>query len=49
MLDRGHLAEIERALAEIGIEFDKGVGLGGRDWEWDWSLRGPIEIRFVGK
>ena len=48
-LDRGRLAEIERSLAEIGIEFDKGAGPEGRDWEWDWSLRGPIEIRFVGK
>ena len=45
----GHIAEIERALAEIGIEFDTGAGPNGRDWEWDWSLRGPIEIRFVGK
>jgi hypothetical protein len=45
-LSGGHCASIERALGEMGIEFDKGGGIGGRDWEWDWSLRGPISVRF---
>lgn len=45
-LFRGHLAEVERQLNEIGITFDKGVGLNDRDWEWDWSLSGPINVRF---
>ena len=44
----GHLAMIESDLREIGIEFDKGAGPEGRDWEFDWSLRGPIEVRFSG-
>ena len=48
-MNSGHLAMIERDLNEIGVEFDKGVGLDGRDWEWDWSLRGPMEVRFVGR
>ena len=33
----------------MGIHFDTGAGCGNRDWEWDWSLRGPIEIHFVRK
>lgn len=43
------IAEIEHNLSRLGIGFDKGMGLGGRDWEWDWSLRGPISVRFRGK
>lgn len=42
----GEMAEIEDRLRGVGIQFDRGVGLGGRDWEWDWSLRGPISVRF---
>lgn len=45
-LDYGRLAEIERMLAEIGITFDKGASADGRDWEMDFSLRGPISVRF---
>lgn len=42
----GRMAEVEAALLEAGIKFDRGIGLGGRDWEWDWSLSGPISVRF---
>jgi hypothetical protein len=45
----GRLAEIEHALFDAGIDFDRGVGMGGRNWEWDWSLRGPISVTFVGR
>jgi hypothetical protein len=48
-LNKGHLAEVERALGEIGVGFDKGGGPDGRDWEWDYSLSGPISVRFVGR
>jgi hypothetical protein len=40
---------IEDALRGIGIDFDTGCGGGGRDWEWDASLRGPISIQFRGR
>ncbi len=43
---RGRLPEIARLLSEIGITFDSGQGCSGRDWEWDWSLEGPISVRF---
>lgn len=42
----GAFVEIEKIFSEMGIGFDKGLGLDGRDWEWDWSLQGPISIRF---
>lgn len=42
----GPLHEIESQLSRLGIGFDKGVGFGGRDWEWDCSLSGPISVRF---
>lgn len=45
-LNKGRMAEIERALGDIGIGFDKGGGFDGRDWEWDWSLSGPISVKF---
>jgi hypothetical protein len=45
-LYRSRMAEIETSLAEIGISFDRGGGYDGRDWEWDWSLKGPISVRF---
>lgn len=37
--------QIERLLGELGITFDRGIGFGGRDWEWDWSLSGPVTVR----
>ena len=42
----GGLYEIQKQLRHMGIEFDSGQGCGGRDWEWDWSLRGPISVTF---
>ena len=45
----GAFADIERTFREMGITFDKGMGFAGRDWEWDWSLKGPISIRFRGR
>lgn len=47
-LSRGSFYEVEKHFAECGITFDKGLGPNGRDWEWDWSLRGPISVRFRG-
>jgi len=38
------LFEIEKKLLEIGITFDTGAGCGKRDWEWDWSLKGPVTV-----
>ncbi len=45
-LYRGGLAEIETQFRHMGITFDKGQGCGGRDWEWDWSLEGPVNLKF---
>ena len=41
------LFEIERKLRELGVNFDTGGGCGGRDWEWDWSLEGPIKLTLL--
>ena len=38
--------EAEKALQKIGITFDAGAGFGFRDWEWDDSLNGPINVYF---
>lgn len=48
-LNAGLLPDIERKMREIGVTFDKGLGPDGRDWEWDWSLSGPVNIRFIGR
>jgi hypothetical protein len=45
----GGLFEIEKRLRNMGIGFDTGQGCGGRDWEWDWSLQGPMRIKFRGR
>lgn len=45
----GELFELEKRLGNIGIGFDRGVGFDGRDWEWDWSLKGPISVTFRGR
>jgi hypothetical protein len=42
----GELHTIQRRLNELGITFDSGMGAAGRDWEWDWSLKGPISVTF---
>lgn len=44
----GGLFEIEKQLHHMGIRFDTGQGLGGRDWEWDWALSGPVSVVFKG-
>ncbi len=43
-LDR--VFEVQRLLSEMGITFDSGSGPHGRDWEWDFSLSGPISVQF---
>ena len=48
-VDRKDLFEIERLLSKNGIHFDTGAGCGKRNWEWDFSLQGPIEVRFKRK
>ena len=48
-VDRVDLFEIEKLLHKNGIYFDTGSGFGNRDWEWDFSLRGPIDVRFKRK
>ena len=45
----GGLFEIEKQLHRMGVGFDTGQGCGGRDWEWDWSLSGPISVVFRGR
>lgn len=42
----GRLHDAEVALHDAGISFDTGMGFGGRDWEWDFSLKGPISVKF---
>jgi hypothetical protein len=42
----GKIYEAERLLKDVGLHFDTGMGCGGRDWEWDYSLTGPISVRF---
>jgi hypothetical protein len=42
----GRLYEIELMLHEMGISFDTGMGCDGRDWEFDFSLSGPVSIKF---
>lgn len=42
--DFNKLHQIEKLFRELGITFDTGAGCGGRDWEWDWSLEGPVKV-----
>ena len=42
-----HLKQAEKHLLEAGISFDTGGGFGGRDWEWDWSLEGPVTVYYL--
>lgn len=43
-LDRLFL--IEDLLRKLDISFDTGYGDGKRDWEWDFSLKGPVKVYF---
>jgi hypothetical protein len=45
--DLDTLFEIEKKFREIGITFDTGGGMGQRDWEWDFSLNGPVKIYLI--
>ena len=38
------LHEIEQRLFALGIRFDTGMGMGYRDWSFDWSLKGPVRV-----
>lgn len=42
----GGLFEIEERMRKMGISFDRGQGFDGRDWELDWSLHGPLRVKF---
>ena len=46
------LFEVENLLRELGVSSDTGAafdddGTRKRDWQWDWSLRGPVKVTFV--
>lgn len=41
------LFKIEKLFRELGINFDTGGGMGARDWEWDFSLTGPVKVYLV--
>lgn len=43
-IDVQKLFQVEKLLSEMGITFDTGAGFGYRDWEWDWSLEGPVKV-----
>lgn len=45
----GGFWDCESILSKMDIHFDAGIGGGGRDWEWDYSLRGPISVKFRGR
>ncbi len=45
----GSFFDAEKVFRTMGITFDTGMGEYGRDWEWDWSLKGPISVRFHGR
>ena len=49
LLFNGGIYEIESQLHHMGIGFDAGIGRGGRDWEWDWLLSGPVRVKFRGR
>lgn len=40
----GKIIHIEELLRDVGIDFDRGSGFGYRDWQWDWSLSGPVQV-----
>jgi hypothetical protein len=45
----GNVHIAEDAIRALGVNFDTGSGGAGRDWEWDYSLAGPISVRFKGR
>lgn len=42
-----NIAEV--AMYHAGIGFDRGYGADGRDWMLDYSVTGPMRIKFVGR
>ena len=42
----GKVFELENLLDEMLINFDTGTDFKSRDWEWDWSLHGPVKVFF---
>ncbi|MDD2731185.1 MAG: hypothetical protein PHW33_03630 [Candidatus Portnoybacteria bacterium] len=45
---RDLLHSLTRALGLLSVRFDTGGTKDRFDWEWDWSLRGPLKILFRG-
>jgi hypothetical protein len=45
----GDLAAVEREIRKLDIGFDTGASADGRDWEWDWSLSGPVTVTFKSR
>lgn len=43
------LEEAEAHIRRAGIQFDTGIGATGRDWFFDYSLRGPVSVKFISK
>lgn len=39
-----HLFNAQKELNKAGVSFDTGSGCDGRDWEFDWSLKGARVI-----
>ena len=54
-----HLQDAENSLIKAGFSFDSGTGgscspeprekdIGHtRDWQFDWSLKGPVKVSFI--
>ena len=45
----GRVWDAQQCFRDMGISFDTGSGCDGRDWEWDYSLSGPISVRIRGR
>lgn len=48
-LGYGAIAEAKDKLERAGITFDQSMSEEGRHWEMDFSLRGPVSIKFRSK
>ena len=42
--DINKLHQAQSLLNEIGVVFDTGGTSEFRDWEFDWSLKGPVKV-----
>jgi len=47
-VDLDQVFRLEGILREMGVRFDTGTGCGGRDWNWDTALKGPVSVLFMG-